>query len=335
MAKKRRQVHMDGVIPSNGRAWGTAAVMIACPLVAGALFASAPAVIVGAVLGAVLGCRVGNAGWRMAVRVDDDALTEVYLHGRRPRYPWADLLSVAMDDDGATLQFAQGQVRLAPPLGNWAMIASRARQHLGEEVELAPDGSELVVPPQEVARWLGGDEHAKLICREPPQSNLAAIVAIWLAVAMVGFLGDIGGLVVLGLFCAAVAVQWRMGGWLARRLLAKRPESGQVCEVRATPCAIEMRTYAGWRTVPWGAIVGRRGGRLATALTTLRGDFILPFNLSQRSRLLAALDQAIAARRAGLTLPRLTGDIPEAALSPAELRVDAERGLSATGAEPL
>jgi hypothetical protein len=108
--------------------------------------------------------------------------------------------------------------------------------------------------------------------------------------------------------------------WASRRVIG---------EVRATPTALEVRTGSRRRRYAWGSLrqLDQREGHWI--IQTVDGDLRLPPSMGGKEKLLEAVRNAIEARGRGLALPRLSADVPEAALSRAGAgAVDVERGLS-------
>ena len=278
--------------------------------------------------------RICRGCWRRGINTDDEGLIERFPFWRRRELRWDEITAVDLTDDEATLHHAGGSVHLAPPLGNWALIATMARRHLGVE---ADHDVELVVdlPPAQVASWLGIEPGETLTCHSRLAWYTAAVASGGGLLALAGLLSGVFMLRALGIGLLAGMSTWPITFWAIRRYGAKRPEYARVLEARASSEALSVRTDSGWRNVPWGALL-RTNRSVAgwTFVSTTQGDLMVPRWLSGHRQLMRAIDEAIAARRAGLRLPRMTSDVPAAALSPAELSVDAERGLSTPGGEP-
>ncbi|MBI5831661.1 MAG: hypothetical protein HZB16_05025 [Armatimonadetes bacterium] len=111
----------------------------------------------------------------------------------------------------------------------------------------------------------------------------------------------------------------------------RRHRHRRVREVRATADGLEAHSGAGWQRYAWGGLKSLRRIGVFWVVTSTDGDLWLPPGLAHRERLLHAIRQAIEARQAGFSLPRMSGEVPAAALSRAALSVDAERGLSRDG----
>ena len=261
---------------------------------------------------------------RAGITTDDEGLTEWYPLFYRRRLRWADITEVVASDFRAVLTHPRGHVVLEPPLADWAQIAGRAQRHLGEEpTAQAHEEDVLALPPEEVATWLGIERDGELRC----ESRFHRRWLWWLVMPFIA----VGVALFTSLFLVVLALVY--GSGLAA--VSGRRRDRRVHEVRATATSLELRSDEGWRTVAWGSIKELRKVGLFQVVHTTDGDLWLPPRLTNAERLLAAIGHAIEARRQGWALPRAAGDVPESALSRAELSVDADRGLSVTGEEPL
>jgi len=333
--RRRRQWHNQAGSPSHGRTAAAVLALIACPSIVSALAYDSPLWFVGVATGLLLCARIAGASWRFGIHTDGEGLVERYLNGRARAVRWDEITAVELTDSQATLRYPGGEVRLAPPLGNWALIATTAQRHLGGAGEVSRGEEEIALAEAQVAGWLGIGPDGALTMAEPRPLNAWVVVGVFLAIGAVAWARGSVPLAALALGAALAVPLCRVEIWLISRWAARRPEYCQVKQIRATPRALEVRSDAGWRSVSWGALLRRSGGPVWVTVTSLQGDLLVPIWLRGRRQLLHAIDEAIAARRAGLSLPRLTGDVPESALSRAELSVEAERGLSAAeGNEP-
>ncbi|MBI5831655.1 MAG: hypothetical protein HZB16_04995 [Armatimonadetes bacterium] len=298
---------------------------------------------------AFLGIKVGGAGimlflsWlvvpsvirgslRAGIRADDEGLTECYPLGFRRRVLWADFTSAEVTDHRAVLHHPRGKVVLEPPLADWSRLAERAQRHLGASAPRLADDDVVALPPEEVALWLGIRHEGALVCTSGfhrwrhwwPWLLLASLALLRLPEGYLFWSVFMAYMVMPLTIAASGAGLWSVGG---------RRRDRRVREVRATPASLDVRSEAGWHTYAWGGLrsVSKRG--LFWVVATTDGDLWLPPRLVGGERLLHAIREAIKARRQGFELPRLTGDVPEAALSRAELRVETERALSVAEAD--
>ncbi|MBI5831656.1 MAG: hypothetical protein HZB16_05000 [Armatimonadetes bacterium] len=332
--RRRRQWHNQMANPTRGRlAAGIAVMAVTYGLGMGLIWLTRGASLLLWLVGWLTFVRLCRGNWRRGINTDEDGLIERFAFRRRHELRWDEITAVDMTDDEALLHYAGGTVRLAPPLGNWALIATLARRHLGLETD---ETAEAVIhlPSEQVAEWLGLAPGAVLPCRSRLAWFTGGLAAVFGLVAAAGLLSGQFALRAMALGLLGGMATWPLTLWIVKRYGAARPEYARVMEARAGGQALEVRTDSGWRTVPWGSIL-RTNRSIAgwTYVSTTGGDLMVPFWLTGRRRLLNAVREAIAARQAGYTLPRLTGEVPESALSPAELEVEAERGLSAAEGE--
>ncbi|MBI5831654.1 MAG: hypothetical protein HZB16_04990 [Armatimonadetes bacterium] len=257
---------------------------------------------------------------RAGITTDDEGVTEWYPLFFRRRVRWADLTMVEASDFRAVLAHPRGRVVLEPPLADWAQLAGRAQRQMGCEptIELHEDDV-LTLPPDEVAAWLGIARDGELSC----VSRFHRRWVWWL----------VAPLLVIGLMFASSLFFIAFVGLYASGLAAVtgRRRDRRVHEIRASANSLDVRSDAGWRTLSWGGIKDLTKTGLFWVVHTVDGDVWLPPRLSNVDPLLHAIRGAIEARRQGWALPRAVGDVPESALSRAELRVETERGLSVTG----
>lgn len=239
------------------------------------------------------------------------------------RRRWDELLAVEAD----RLVTARGPLVVPPQLRHAEELLARGRAALGATDER--DDVPVDIAPDQVAAWLGLPPDGLLVCDNP----LAGVVAP--RAVRLGCPVALGG-------CALALVLWRpvLLGWLVTYvgLVAGVVRWGTPAEtareVRASPDWLDVRLPGGWRRLAWGSLRALSGDEGSLwLLRTTQGDVRIPWRLRQTEPLLHAVRQALEARAQGLELPRLSGDVPETALSRATLDADVTRGLS-RGAEP-
>lgn len=278
----------------------------------------------------LIGVWSGPEGW-----------TEWWLLARR-RHRWDELVAVEATDTDARLLTAAGELRLDARVRDWWALVARAQAALGQG-EAEPD---VAVAPSDVASWLGLAVDGVLSGETPRPRRWVTAMRALLAVEAVLFAA-----LCLGLWWfALVWGAWGLGAlalvatavelWLCRQVRRARPIvlvgelAALVDRFRATPESLEFHHLEhGWQSCAWGSLRELTADGRAWLLTTSRGDYRLDRSLTHLEPLLDAVRQALAARRGGLALPRLSGDVPETALSRARVEVDAQRGLS-RGEEP-
>ncbi len=335
----RRNFHPQNEAPGCGRQILGTTVLLVCyvPVLIALLALEAPAwllfpgVLMAMLAGTAAMLRVMHGSLRTGVSTDSEGFREHFWLGRRRRVRWADITAVEQSDDGAVVRHLGGELKLEPPLADWAQLAAMAQRHLnGERVDDEQDDEVRALPPEEVAAWLGIERDGELTDRSRFRAWAKRGLAAWLVALVACFQAHLIGPAVLLEITGLVAITASgMQGVLGRR----RGASRGISQIRATADCLEVRGTEGWRSYAWGGIKSLRRVGVFWVATTTEGDLWLPPDLRCRERLLAAMRGAIDARRQGFTLPRLTGDVPAAALSPAVLRVDAERGLSASTEE--
>jgi len=272
-----------------------------------------------ALLGVSLRAAARNS-WCAGLRLDARGLRACYPLGFGWLYRWDELQDVEIDQMGATVRTRRGDVRLHGNLSDWVHLAGQCRRSLGLPAnpdpvpDAAPD-----LPPAEVARWLGVDIDGTLLCRvdyrwQRGGSILAAALAlVVLAHTHVPFVR--GELVVLALVFIVGAASFGKGR--------------QMREIRATPRELDVRTGRGWRKYAWGGLHGLEKRGEVWIAKSVDGDIVLLPQLRNREKVLEAIRNAIDARQRGFALPRMSADVPQAALSRAMAgEASAERGLS-------
>jgi hypothetical protein len=265
---------------------------------------------------------------RTGIAVDQHGLRECYRWrwGRRVR--WDQIRSVALRPDGATVQTARGPIELDDRLDDWQAIAGRCFQALGSEMPPSLDREDTVeVPAGEVVQWLGVADDEILSCvsnyhqRFHGYVRLAFIGLFLLVLAMAPVLSRpllLTMLVLTMLLLPSMLLLTSAGPGRAQRLH----------EVRAGGAELDVRTAAGWRRQAWSGLrsLARRGQ--FWVVETADGELWLPPELTNLELLLHAIRQAIDARSQGLVLPRMTADVPAAALSLSAAAAADGRGLS-------
>ncbi len=273
---------------------------------------------------ALLGPRLMRGSRRSGVSIDDDGLTEHFALSVGRRVAWAEMLDLHLGFDSAWVDTTQGRIDLGPPLTDWSDLAHRVAERLGRApIRDGDESADVDVPTGLVAQWLGVGEQRARVCRSPfwPLAWLAqAAILVWGAWNLRGGL-DWSWMFRPCLALAVIAMAWTQlhAGWRADR---------RVRRVVATPEALEVELPGARRRYPWGSVrqVARRG--LYWVITTSHGDIWLPPLLAGRRPLLRAVANAIDARRQGMALPRMGGDVPAGAISRVALELDADRGLS-------
>ncbi len=272
---------------------------------------------------------------RVAITADAKGCTEwLWLGWRRTR--WDEVSGVEVSDDSARIVTARGTVEFGPGLNNWLELAESARAAAGLPAAGELPDDTMRIPPEEVAGWLGIEPDEALECRSDHLERQMGLLR--------GFL-----LAEAGVMAALTLYHWSVFPSLARSTLVtlamvcglaclmprplrrSKASEQQVEAVRATADALEVQDARGrWRRFAWGSLRRLTPFGRFQVLSTPEGDVALPPRLTNADRLLGAIEQAIAARRRGLALPRMTGEgVPEGAISRAsEVEVAVERGLS-------
>jgi hypothetical protein len=312
MAEQRGKVYPRAQPPGL-----TLAYRFGCPgwLAIVALAAASNSVVLGA-LSVLL--PVALVGGSSLITSNSWRLTDDGLERRRPRrrhtIPWSAVRGVTISAEAAVVATDEGPLRLGPEISGWVALATAIEQRLDPSASTEAAPAELV-PPEQVAAWLGlGDEPA-LVCRLAIRPRgLAPLLAV----------------VLLNLGLLAFKHWQEPILWFGVAFAL----AGIVCcfrltwEVRATPEGIEWRHPLLGRRFAWAGLWRLEQRQDTWVVQTRDGELYLPPDLTNLDRLLSAIRSAIAAREAGLALPRLGGEVPDTALSRAKATVDAERGLS-------
>lgn len=262
---------------------------------------------------------------RAGVSVDDDNLVEWYPLGLRRVTPLAAITRVDISDASATVHTADRQIALAPPLCDWLRVACACRLAIGHEVPASYlEDAAFSLPTEEVERWLGVERGGTLTLR----SGFHRRAYPWLQTALVvsGILSIwINAQGVLALPAAAI---------LALSSRAPRGRGRRVLEIQARGAELDVLTDTGWRRYAWGSFLSLTQRGLYWAIGTPQGDIWLPPGLPELERLLRAVQSSIDARRQGWSMPRMTADVSEAAISLVrEQSVEGERGISTAAPE--
>jgi hypothetical protein len=267
----------------------------------------------------------------LGVHVNAHGLLVLHTFRLGRRMAWDEFREVVVDEHGLTLLTRRGELKLGYKLTDWAHLAARCRREMGKSEDHDSDRDAVVdVSPEEVARWLGVAADGALVCRSPyfRRMKIGYILfcsALWCltiaaALALVT-LGDWGVAAVLQVVPALFTLE-HYAIWTAGR-------SRRIREVRATPTELDVRFDTGWRRYAWGGIYSFVPRGLYWMVSTVEGDLLLPPFVNRGRTLLEAMREAIDARQRGFALPRMSADIPDAALSrAASAEVTIERGLS-------
>jgi hypothetical protein len=272
-------------------------------------------------LAVLLGARPLLAGGlTLAWRLTDEGLEQVrYLRPPR-RIAWDEIRAVRLRPDYLELTTDQGVVVIGEETPRWVELADGIEQRLGH---LAPPPAADQVSPAEVAEWLGLAEGETLICNTP------RFVAGWL----------VGAAFYAALGCWLCFQTWWRGrlhwhdpliwAWMVTLCFMKACIARQ--EVCAKPECLEVRTgnHRLLLRLAWGSLWSLSNETHGWLLRTRDGDLMLSTRLSNFERLRSAIYRAIEANQSGQALPRMTDEVPDAALSRAEATVEVDRGLSA------
>jgi hypothetical protein len=262
------------------------------------------------------------------VRVDGRGVRVCYPFGFGHRYRWDRIEDAAVDVQGVTLRTAGSEVRVHGELCDWRHLAGQCRRALGRGAEDDHERDATAdVPRDEVTRWLGIDSGGTLTCTSIHHRFRLLMVLAWplfLMLVMFKFT-DLGAYSWFAVLPALSTHEWLGPAWRRGR---------RIRELRATPDALDVRSDTGRRKYAWGSLhsVVQRG--VYTVVSTDDGDLWLPPGLSNEKWLMAAVRGAIRAGERGLALPRMSADVPQAALSRAgACGVSVERGLSVADEE--
>ena len=289
---------------------------------------------------------------RAGVSVDGGGLTEWYPLGFRRRTRWNRVDAVQATDFGIEILSGKRRVRIGPPLASWRTLAQRAAYETGvltnESSSAATESPsapvDMAVDPETVAAWLGIPQDGVLRCRPNfTGAAKAAVVSAAIAVfvveliywdySLMGVLTSFFTTAVLGgsffFFCTPLG-RWcfaQLGGVDLNCKPGGIEQIGQDVFYHGEPTA--RGGYLNTWVHAWSGIrsVVRRG--LFWYVNTTDGGFHIPVGLSNQDRLLHAIRQAIELRRSRLSLPRMTDNLTDAALSRAAAEpFPQERSLS-------
>ncbi len=272
---------------------------------------------------------------RVAITADAQGCTEWIWPWRRRWIRWAEVTGIEVSDESARIVSVRGTLELDPRVGNWLELAERARVAAGLSVETEAADAAWCVPREEVAAWLGIEVDEALDCRSDHLRRQRRL-ARWLMVGNASLLAS------MGLYAMSLVKEFKpllllpslvmlALVWLIPLLRHLGASDQRIEAVRATADALEVQdARGGWRRFAWGSLRRLTPFGRHQVVSTPEGDIMLPPRLTNADRLLGAIEQAIAARRRGLSLPRMTGEgVPEGAISRAsEVEVAVERGLS-------
>lgn len=318
MDLERPSFHRQNDVPGRERVKAVVALVLAVLVIAliGAGTATGYLLAAAAVPLALTLPSALRGTWRAGVRRDAGGLRECGPLGFGRRVSFEQMRAVEIEADHAIVHTTEGPLKLAPPLCDWLALALVCREAVeGQRAEAAEPWPD--ISAAQVATWLGLPPEGELECVSGYHAICSLVrpplLALTLALLIIPPIG-------LALWLGTSA-----SGWFGP---AGRRRDQRVLEVRAGGDAIAVRTPLGWRRFGWGSLVevARRGA--FTVVTTTQGDVWLPPGLSDGDLLIRAIEQAVEARREGLTLPRLPAEVSAAAISRAGGEASARRGLT-------
>ena len=262
---------------------------------------------------------------RVGLRLDGRGLCELLWLGWPRRIRWEDVTGLDQTDDQAVIHTTCGDLTIDHATRSWRRLAARVASRLGR---VAPDeqpGPQ--VPAEQVEAWLGLAAGGKLVSRTRPWLPSAVL----LGAMFVGF-----GVVAL---VSGAAPDWwlwsclpiaggMLGGLVFAWLMARALGSSIPLRVEATGERLDVYSGRGRETFSWNHIRAVNQALWWREVSTIHGDFVLFAWGSHTERLVAALEQAVAARQEGFSLPERL-DVPDGAISRVdEQSVAVDRGLS-------
>ncbi|MBI5835156.1 MAG: hypothetical protein HZB16_22860 [Armatimonadetes bacterium] len=334
MPRGKRRFYEQAPTPNAARVLGgcglltvaTIAMAVIASIGSGWLAALAAGVILAPLLAVVPSLLRG--GTRAGVSIDDELLIEWYPLGWRRATPLATIERVGITDQGAMVYTSGRNIPLEPPLCDWLRVACACRLAIGAEVPASYlEDAALSLPTEEVEQWLGIERGGTLQLSSSFHRRAYPILqGLLVGSGLLSLLlTNINGMMAL----PAAAI-------FALSARAPRGRGRRVLEIQARGAELDVLTDEGWRRYAWGSFLslGQRG--LFWVIGTPQGDIWLPPGLPQLERLLRAVQSSIEARKRGWSMPRMTADVSEAAISLVrEQSSEVERGISPVAqAEP-
>lgn len=260
---------------------------------------------------AVYGPRLIRSSKRSGVSLDAYGVTEHYSFSTGRRVAWGEIEDLHVSFDNAWIDTAQGRVELGPPLTDWSDLAHRIGAKLGHTPHAhVQEDADVDVPSGLVASWLGVDETRARSLRSP----FVALSWLWQALVLAWGLWHIGDRThFFWMFRPLTSLAILSLTWIELYAGARRDR--RIRRVLATPDALEVERPDGRARYPWGSLrqLARRGPYWV--ISTSHGDVWLPPLLRGERHLLAAVRNAIEARKEGKVLPRMGGAVPDGAIS--------------------
>ena len=249
-----------------------------------------------------------------SVHLDEDGLTRRWLLRRR-RWPWAALRAVQLGAKEVVITTADGTVlRVAGSANTLAALADRLQDRLGRPAPAT--GPELA--PAEVLAWLGHPPDGRLVVGQPWNGCVLVSTGVALTAGVGAAASE-----ELGVLFAALGL-----GGVALGLALLR---GTYLSVGAA--GVDVVRCGQHRWVPWSDVESLEtlgpAGKHAISYRVHAGLDTFAFGPgdSHADRLLAVLEQVIAARQAGRRLPSAELDDRTLSLVSAE-DATADRGIS-------
>lgn len=302
-----------------GRAAGGCLVLAGGPTI-GALIGSAVGPEGGAVLGAALGGLVGLLGALFIVVnqivlgwwIGPDGVTELRLPWSRRHVAWDDIVSLTAVGRGVVLHGRDGTLTVGRGQANWRRAARLCADALGVPIEAADD--QPAMDEEQLVELLGTRVPRVL---KPGSVDPGCLLSLGLGLLLCFLVAGIFQpvLLILALVYAGYPLSML---WASRKM----PRRAVVTAAGIELGYLGRTVFAAW---PWIRALRRKG--FYVVLETDAGDLGFVARGADRD-LLDGIERVLAARDAGLALPRL-GEVPAAAISVVRsAEAPVERGLS-------